>query len=265
MPRTRGRLSALLAALTLFAPPSCAAEPAAPPPHPWASGPAPSWQWQLSGTPDVDVDAEVFVLDPFATTADVTDRLRARNRRLICSVEVGTYDPRRPDASRFPADVLGAPAGGDRRWLDIRRWDVLAPIVEDRFRLCLGKRFEAVAPLDADGHLHRSGFPLSFDDQLVANRRVAAMARSLGLTVGLVNNLPQVTALAPDFDFAINEECVRLGQCDRLRPFVAAGKPVFHVEYTGDTGDFCVTSRGLGFASMRKDRSLGVWREPCLR
>ncbi|MFD0788712.1 endo alpha-1,4 polygalactosaminidase, partial [Micromonospora azadirachtae] len=149
------------------------------------------------------------------------------------------------------------------RWLDVRRWDVLEPALADRFRLCRGKGFGAVAMADADAYLHRSGFPLDFDDQLRFNRRVAGLARSLDLSPGLMNDVPQLAALAPDFDFAVNEECVRLAECGKLLPFVDAGKPVFHVEYTGTTEEFCVTTVGYGFASMRKQRALDAWREPC--
>ena len=114
---------------------------------------------------------------------------------------------------------------------------------------------------DVDGYAHRSGFPLDFDDQLRFNRRLATLARSLALSPGLVNDVPQVAALAPDFDFTVNEECVRLRQCAKLLPFTDAGKPVLHVEYAGSTADFFVTTVGYGFASMRKQRELDAWRD----
>ncbi|GAB3955638.1 hypothetical protein GCM10027614_65550 [Micromonospora vulcania] len=88
------------------------------------------------------------------------------------------------------------------------------------------------------------------------------MARSLDLSPGLVNDVPQLAALAPDFDFAVNEECVRLRQCAKLLPFADADKPVFHVEYTGSTDDFCVTTVGYGFASIRKESTLNAWQYP---
>ncbi|MEV5764575.1 endo alpha-1,4 polygalactosaminidase [Micromonospora sp. NPDC052213] len=222
------------------------------------------WQWQLSGVLDPTVDADVFLLDPVATTAAQTAELRSRDRRLVCQVHVGSVLPTDPDASRFPAVVWGAASRRPQsRWLDVRQWDALRPVLADRLRLCRGKGFGAVALADADGYAHRAGFPLDFDDQLLFNRRLAELARSLDLSPGLVNDVPQVAALAPDFDFAVNEECVRLGLCAKLLPFVEAGKPVFHAEYTGSTTDFCVTTVGYGFSSIRKDRELGAWRASC--
>ncbi|MGA4688265.1 endo alpha-1,4 polygalactosaminidase, partial [Micromonospora sp. AB353] len=223
------------------------------------------WQWQLTSPVDVAVDADVFLLDPVATTSAETAALRERGRRLVCHVRVGTYAADDPDATRFPTAVRGAgvPGRPGSRFLDVRGWDALAPVLADRFRLCRGKGFGAVALADADGYRHRSGFPLDFDDQLLFNRRLAGLARKLDLSPGLVDDVPQVAALAPDFDFAVNQECVRRRECAKLLPFVDAGKPVFHVEYTGEPADFCVTSVGYGFASIRKDRELDAWREPC--
>ncbi|MEV4659613.1 endo alpha-1,4 polygalactosaminidase [Micromonospora sp. NPDC049301] len=222
------------------------------------------WQWQLHGPLDTAVDADVFLLDPVATTAAQTAELRARDRRLICQVYVGSVRSADPDASRLPAVAQGSTGRQPgSRWLDVRRWDDLEPVLADRFRLCRGKGFGAVALADADGYAQHSGFPLDFDHQLLFNRRLARLARSLDLSPGLVNDVPQLAALAPDFDFAVNEECVRLDQCAKLLPFADADKPVFHVEYTGSTDDFCVTTVGYGFASIRKERTLDDWREAC--
>ncbi|PZF88684.1 endo alpha-1,4 polygalactosaminidase [Micromonospora deserti] len=222
------------------------------------------WQWQLSGVLDPTVEAEVFLLDPVTTTAAQTAELRSRDRRLVCHVHVGSFLPTDPDAGRLPSAVRGAPARrAQSRWLDVRQWDTLRPVLADRFRLCRGKGFGAVAFADADGYTHRSGFPLDFDDQLLFNRRLAELARTLDLSPGLINDVPQVAALAPDFDFAVNEECVRLRQCAKLLPFVEAGKPVFHVEYAASTTDFCVETIGYGFSSIRKQPHLDAWRQTC--
>jgi len=223
-----------------------------------------SWQWQLSGELDLEAEARVFVLDPFTTPAEDVRRLAGRDRRLVCYVEVGTYRPDRPDAARFPAPVLGATTGRDGgRWLDIRQWEMIKPVLADRFRLCRGKGFEAVMPAHMDGYAQRSGFPLTFDDQLVFNRRLAGLIRSLHLSPGLTNDIDQVMALQPEFDFVVNEGCFRRDECARLLPFVEAGKPVLHVEYDQPATTFCVEAVGYGFVSMRKNRSLDAWRDPC--
>ncbi|RKN49348.1 endo alpha-1,4 polygalactosaminidase [Micromonospora endolithica] len=245
------------------------APPGAPTPWPTAYARQWQWQWQLTAPVDVTVDADVFLLDAVRVTAEETTALRVRDRRLVCHVPVGTYADTDPDAGRFPPAVRGSAVRGtggtDRpaRWLDVRRWDLLAPVLADRFRLCRGKGFGAVALVDADGYAQRTGFPLNFDDQLLFNRRVATLARSLDLSPGLVDDVGQVAALAPDFDFAVSRDCVRLRRCAKLLPFVDAGKPVFHVEFTGDPAVFCVTTLGYGFASIRKSPELDAERQPC--
>ncbi|MFE9690436.1 endo alpha-1,4 polygalactosaminidase [Micromonospora sp. NPDC005806] len=269
LPRGLRRGIAVALTVLLLSPVPGCREPLVPPgaPTPWPTAQAHSWQWQwqLSGPLDVTVDADVFLLDPVGTTSTDTAALRARDRRLICQVRVGTYAATDPDASRFPTVVRGEPVAGrpGSRWLDVRQWDTLSRVLADRFRLCRGKGFGAVAFDDADGYLQRSGFPLDFDDQLLFNRRLARLARSLDLSPGLVDDVPQVAALAPDFDFAVNQECVRRRECAKLLPFSDAHKPVFHVEYTGDPAAFCVTTVGYGFASILKARTLDAWRESC--
>ncbi|MEV6690618.1 endo alpha-1,4 polygalactosaminidase [Micromonospora sp. NPDC051196] len=266
-PRVRRVLPAGLALTVLVSLAACRPDltpPGAPTSWPSASARFWQWQWQLDGTLDLTVEAEVFVLDPVTTTAAQTAELRSLDRRLVCQVHVGSVHPQDPDATRFPPQVRGATAARTgRSWLDVRRWDALRPVLADRFRLCRGKGFGAVLLADADGYAQSPGLALDFDDQLQFNRRVAALASSLDLSPGLLGSLGQVAALAPDFDFAVDEECVRLKRCDKLLPFVDAGKPVFHVEYTGALTDFCVTSVGYGFASIRKNRTLDAWRSPC--
>ncbi|MGC4805323.1 endo alpha-1,4 polygalactosaminidase [Micromonospora sp. DT233] len=260
------RLLRALVALTLLTTSyGCRADlvpPGAPTPWPTGSARHWRWQWQLTGPLDTTVEADVFLLDPVRATAAETTALRARGRRLVCRVAVGSYAGTDPDADRYPAAVRGAtgPRPGTS-WVDVRRWDALEPILADRLRLCRGKGFGAVAVADADGYAHRTGG--DFDDQLAFNRRVAGLARALDLSPGLLGDTAQVAALEPDFDFAVDEECVRLGRCAKLLPFVDAGKPVFHVEYTGDPADFCVTTLGYGLVSIRKDRELDAWRAAC--
>lgn len=266
-PPPRTALLPLLLVLLVPMLSGCVPEWARPVPiAPWPSGrPTPTWQWQLRGEFDPNIDAEVFVLDAFGTSVEDVRRLRERDRRAVCYVNVGTYEQSRPDADRFPPTVLGAPAHatGDR-WLDIRQWSALEPVIADRFRLCYGKGFTAVMPANMDGYARASGFPLTFDDQLVFNRRLAALARSTKLSPGLTNDLEQVVALEPTFDFAINEECFRRAECDQLLPFVDSRKPVFQVEYDELADEFCIAAQGYGFATIRKERDLGAWRERCV-
>ncbi|WP_030422763.1 endo alpha-1,4 polygalactosaminidase [Streptomyces sp. NRRL F-5065] len=230
----------------------------------WRPRPGSAWQWQLDGRVDPSADVPVYDIDGFENSAADVARLHRDGRKVICYVNVGAWEEFRPDRDDFPRAVLGRPNGWDgERWLDIRRTDVLRPIMERRFDMCRDKGFDAVEPDLVDAYDEDTGFPLTAGDQLVYNRMIARIAHERGLAVGLKNDLPQIPELVADFDFAVNEQCAEFGECELLTPFVEAGKAVFHVEYSERTADFCAQSRRLRLSSMVKEPELGVWREPC--
>ncbi|MGF1238238.1 endo alpha-1,4 polygalactosaminidase [Streptomyces sp. 2-6] len=230
----------------------------------WRPRPGLAWQWQLDGRVDPSADVPVYDIDGFENSAADVARLHRAGRKVICYVNVGSWEDFRPDKDAFPRSVLGAANGWKgERWLDIRRPDVLRPIMERRFDMCRDKGFDAVEPDLVEGYGNRTGFPLTARDQLRYNRMIAAIAHERGLSVGLKNDLPQIPELVGDFDFAVNEECAQYDECGRLTPFIEAGKAVFHVEYAELTSSFCSQSRRLHLSSMLKKPELGVWRKPC--
>ncbi|MFE1957845.1 endo alpha-1,4 polygalactosaminidase [Streptomyces sp. NPDC059479] len=230
----------------------------------WAPRPGSAWQWQLDGRVDPGIDVPVYDIDGFEnTTADVA-RLHRDGRKVICYINAGAWEDFRPDSDAFPASVRGRPNGWDgERWLDIRRLDILKPLMEKRFDMCRAKGFDAVEPDLLDGYLNDTGFPLRAAHQLAYNRMIARIAHERDMSVGLKNDLPQVPALVGTFDFAVNEECAQYDECTLLTPFVEAGKAVLHVEYALSTKDFCAQSHRLGFSSMRKKLDLDTWRQAC--
>ncbi|WP_329180965.1 endo alpha-1,4 polygalactosaminidase [Streptomyces sp. NBC_01477] len=230
----------------------------------WRPAPGAAWQWQLSGTVDTSVDVPVYDIDGFENDAGVVTRLHHAGRRVICYVNAGAWESFRPDAARFPTALLGRGDGWDgERWLDIRALDRLRPLMAARFDMCRAKGFDAVEPDLVEGYADSTGFPLTAADQLAYNRMIAGLAHARGLAVGLKNDLGQVPQLLRDFDFSVDEQCAQYDECGRLSPFIAAGKPVFHVEYELKPARFCPAVRKLGFSSMAKHLSLDAWREPC--
>ncbi len=223
-----------------------------------------SWQWQLSGTIQTTVDAQVYDVDLFETPAATVTSLHRAGRRVICYLSAGSWEPGRPDSARFPDSVRGlAVPGWNERWLDIRALSVLEPIMAARLDLCRAKGFDGVEADLVEGYAARTGFPLTAADQLTYNRMLARLAHARGLAIGLKNDLPQVRQLEPVFDFAVNEQCVQFSECDQLKPFLDAGKAVFHAEYDLTTEQLCPTARRLGLSSLRKNLELGPWRQTC--
>ncbi len=232
----------------------------------WQPAPGTSWQIQLSGLPvDQSVAAAVYDLDLFETDPGVVAALHAQGRKVICYMSAGSWENWRPDAVNVPPMVLGKALDGwpDERWLDIRHRDVLGPLIEARLDMCASKGFDGVDFDNVDGYTNSTGFPLTGADQLAFNRFLADAAHARGLAVGLKNDLDQVADLVDYFDFAINEQCFQYKTCDLLKPFIHANKAVFHVEYKLATTEFCPRALALGFSSIRKNRELDAYREPC--
>lgn len=185
---------------------------------------------------------------------------------MICYLDVGSWESYRPDAGRYPDAVLGRAYEGypDERWLDIRRIDLLAPILRHRFDLCRRKGFDAVEPDNIAGYDNKTGFPLGAGDQLRFNRWVAREVHRRGMAVALKNDPEQVPQLLPSFDFAVVEECFAYDECGKFSPFVAAGKRVLVAEYSEPLAAICGQAERLRFSVIHKDYDLFAqpW-EPC--
>jgi len=224
------------------------------------------WQWQLQGRADLGVSACFFDLDGFETPAATVAALHRSGRVAICYLDVGSWESYRPDAGRFPRAVIGRRYEGfpDERWLDVSRFRLFAPILEQRFRICARKGFDAVEPDNIAGWENRTGFDLSAADQLRFNRWVAARVQALGMAVALKNDPQQVPQLAGRFDFAIVEQCFQYRECNNYSPFVERGKAVFEAEYELDPADYCGEAKRLGFSAIRKSYDLFAqpW-QPC--
>ena len=223
------------------------------------------WQYQLQGRVDTTVDAATFIVDGFDVDAATVADLQGRGRTVICYVNAGALEDWRPDAGRYPDEIVGDPLDDwqGERWLDIRATEVLRPILAERFDICAGKGFTGVEADNVDGYTQDSGFDLTGDDQLRFNRMLAELAHERSLTIGLKNDLDQIDDLVGEFDFAVNESCVQYRECAALAPFTAQGKPVLHVEYELGTDAFCPVTAPLGFRSIRKPVALTAPVEQC--
>ncbi len=230
----------------------------------WQPSPGTSWQWQLTGNIDTSFDVDMYDIDLFDVPQNVIDKLHADGRIVICYFSAGSYENWRPDADDFPESVKGSSNGWPgENWLDIRALDRLGPIMQARLDLAAARGCDGVEPDNIDGFTNRTGFPLSGADQLRYNKWLAEQAHARGLAIALKNDLEQVRELEPFFDFAINEQCYFYNECERLVPFVEAGKAVFGVEYDGSLSSFCPELNALNFDWLKKNLNLGPQRQAC--
>jgi hypothetical protein len=235
----------------------------------WHPAPGLTWQWHLSDPPvDLTVDAQVYDIDLFDNDASVVKKLHDQGRKVICYISVGSREDWRPDADQFPPEVLGNDYDGwpGEKWLDIRRIDLLAPILRARLDLCKAKGFDAVEPDNIEIYDNNTGFPLTYADQFAYAFWLADEAHARGLSIGLKNAPDMVANSLSFFDFAITEDAFYYNWAEQMLPFVAAGKPVFAAEYTDMDVDFdatCAWGRQHNISFILKNRILTAFRITC--
>ncbi len=253
------------------APPASLTAPAAPPVVRWIPQPGTSYQIQYDGRLDLHVPAAIYDLDGFQTPPAVVAQLHRMGRRVICYMDVGTWENWRRDAGQFPKRVLGKRDGPwpGERWLDIRARSILEPIMGARFDLCRRKGFDGVDPDNIDGYQNDTGFPLTAAEQLTYDEWVARAVHARGLTVDQKNDNNQVKELSKFFDFAVLEQCYVQGWCDQFRVYTRTGRLVVDVEYGVRRAEFLAkTCRGAAHdddTAIDKKLELTAWIITCPR
>lgn len=234
----------------------------------WKPAVGDTMQIQYTGALNPNKTVDIYNLDMFDATIAQVAALHTKGRKVMCYINVGAWEDWRPDAADFPEIVKGNDYAGwpGEKWLDIRRIDLLAPIMRARLDECKSKGFDGVDPDNVNGYLNNTGFPLTALDQLTYNRWLSGEARARGLSIGLKNDTEQIAGLLSYFDWGLTEDCYDQGWCSDSSPFISAGKPVFAVEYT-DTdinfNNFCAQATSLGLSGLLKNRDLGAYLQLC--
>ncbi len=232
------------------------ARPAIPLPAPGAQ-----WDWQLSAPVTPPAGIAAFDTDPESITSAQMAALKNAGVYTICYVSVGTVENYRADAARFPASVVGKVHGDwpDEKFLDIRRIDVLLPIMRERFARCRAMGFDAIEADNIDAYANDSGFAISAADTVACAEALADAAHGPGPDIAR-KNVPELAGrLIGKLDFAIIGSCHQDGRCAQIRPCPRAGKPVFDAEYGDRATGFaaaCAPARQYGIPMIPKDRDL---------
>jgi hypothetical protein len=277
--RRRGIIVVLVALFALALVPSSPAQ--AEPELKWVPTQGLRWQYQLQGKINTKICTKVFgtpkgtpcvrpdvyVIDLYnhlgtALNTVAVDAIHTLGKKAVCYVSAGSYENWRPDASAYPAGVLAHSNGWPgERWVDIRQIDVLRPILEARADKCVEAGFDAIDWDNVDGYTNNTGLPLTGADQLAFNTAIADIAHDRGLAVGLKNDLEQLAALKDDFEFAVNEQCHQYQECGWYDDWIAAGKPVLQIEYTGTPKKICAPANLAGRDTIKKSLKLtaGPW------
>lgn len=103
-----------------------------------------------SATPDVDV----FDIDLFTNTNETIATIHKLGKKVICYFSAGSYEPDRPDSSKFLPSDLGKVLDGwpDEKWLNINSSNVRS-IMAARIQLASQKGCDAIDPDNVDGYV----------------------------------------------------------------------------------------------------------------
>jgi hypothetical protein len=219
----------------------------------------------------------MYDIDLFDAPVSTIQKLQSRGVKVTCYFSAGSYEGWRPDwkvyfpfitGSQYTGNkppFAGQMSGWNERWLDIRRLDLLTPIMTARLKLAASKGCDAVEPDNVDAYANggETGVSITYNDQLTYNRWLANTAHSLGLAVALKNDIDQLPDLVTYFDFAINEQCYEYQECGKYKTFTNANKAVFGAEYTGNPAVFCPIDNANHLSFMKKKLALDAWRIGC--
>ena len=242
-----------------------------------------SWDWQIGASGDSNVvvpsGAVLMDVDGFNISAAKIASLKAQGIYTVCYLDVGSWEPGRPDSDQYPAYLK---IFYDSQWaewfLDINDvWkpnSVLATILRNRFKMCADKGFDSIEPDNLQNDENVTTGVITTQNQIDFNGWVADNAHAYNLAVFQKNGPDKILLkdktgkmMVDKFDAILNEECQQYTECAPLAEYVKRGKLALNVEYT-QTLD-CALSNSIVMNSIKKDLSLtggnmsGYQRQTC--
>ncbi|KAF2266012.1 hypothetical protein CC78DRAFT_597683 [Lojkania enalia] len=192
----------------------------------------------LLGTPDMSkfplppTDAPVWDIDLFDNEASTIQTLKQAGKIVICYFSAGTWEDWREDAKDFPQGDLGKvlPEWPNEKWVRTGSQKI-RDIMAKRIKIAADKGCDAIDPDNTDGYQNDNGLNLLNTDLIDYMRWLQRIAAQYNMKIGLKNSLDILDTLAPIIDFAVNEQCAQLSECNAYDSFLASNKPVFHIEY----------------------------------
>jgi hypothetical protein len=110
------------------------------------------WQWQMQGALNLDIEADLFVVDLFGTSSDTIALLRDTGLNTVCCFSVGVQEQWTDDTEDFVPETIGnsVQTVQGENWVDITATSVREIMVQ-RMVLAQDKGCDGVAPDYMDG------------------------------------------------------------------------------------------------------------------
>jgi hypothetical protein len=223
-----------------------------------------SLQYQINGQLDAQVDAQLFVIDLFDSTAAQVAQLHAAGRVVIAYVSVGSLESYRDDVANFPSSAVGMTLANyqEERWLDIRNAEVRT-LMQRRLDRAVEKGFDGVFASALGAYLQRTGFELTQANQVDYDAFLAGAAHTRHLSIGLSEDFTLDRSLIDAFDWALAIGCIADNDCNALAGWLARGRPVFDLETEGDHDAVCMQAASYGIPVTFKRAKYDAYRSPC--
>ncbi|KAH8687191.1 glycoside hydrolase superfamily [Tricladium varicosporioides] len=235
----------------------------------------------LSGQPNTNValtpDAAVWDIDLMTDNADVAiANMKDAGKIVICYFSAGTVESYRQDANKFTNADKGKvlPEWPNEKWVNLKSANVRS-IMKARIQMAKDRGCDAIDPDNVDAYQNDNGLGLTKQDSVDFMKYLASTAAGMGMKTGLKNALAIISDVQSVVSFAVNEQCAQYNECTAYHNFIAAGKPVFHIEYpaktpaAGQNPSFTAAERNTickaaaGFSTVLKAIGLDGWVMYC--
>ncbi|KAF4632538.1 hypothetical protein G7Y89_g5585 [Cudoniella acicularis] len=220
-------------------------------------------------------NVSVYDIDLFDNNATIVDTLHSLNRSVICYFSAGSYEDFRSDSNQFLKSDYANPLKNwpGEYWLNTNSTNV-RKIMTARLDVAKAMGCDGVDPDNIDGYDNDSGFTLTPETAIDYLTFLAIESHERGMAIGLKNAGAIVNATVPFLQWEVNEQCVAYNECDSFRPYLDAGKPIFHIEYPDGAGttagiaeakktQICGDPTAAGFSTVLKMMDLSDWLEAC--
>ncbi|OQD94773.1 hypothetical protein PENSOL_c024G04266 [Penicillium solitum] len=203
----------------------------------WQPAAGVKWQIQLvDAVEDTTIDADIWDIDLFDNTAETIATLQNKGHKVICYFSAGTYEDWRPDISKFDTADFGSNLDEwpGERWLNIKSSSVRA-IMSLRLDMAKKKGCDGVDPDNIDAYGNENGLGLTEADSIDFLTFLASESHSRGMSIGLKNGGDIIGSVIDKMQWSVNEQCAEYDECETYAAFTEVNKPVFHIEYSGET------------------------------
>lgn len=210
---------------------------------------------QRTGAIKMDEQVEIYSV-PLFTPQDTIDTLK-KTHKVSCQFPVGTWKQGQPTIAE---DLLGNEVDG-ARFLDLSKKgvrDYVEAFIDKASRVgCDG--FE---PLQLDVFSKDNGFNLTLEAQLSFSKWLSTQVHDRGMFIGLVDAVDE-EGLVSLFDYGLLVDCFSQDTCSLSKPLLDQRKPVFVVETSLDTDQFCEEANAKGIYAIKTPKDFGPGASYC--